>query len=127
MSGVSVEPVVRDGFSLAVDGGPAEGAIRVRFSGTADLETTASLAAFLTRLHDEVIRTAARTVVFDFTALEFMNSSCFKCFVTWIAGLDKPARASLSIRFLSNAGHVWQRRSLDALHRFAPDLVTVEP
>jgi hypothetical protein len=126
MSAVTVESVVSDGFSLSVDGGPPEGAIRVRFSGTADLETTASLTAFLGRLHDEIIRTGATTVVFDFTALEFMNSSCFKCFVTWVAGLDQPARASLSVRFLSNADHVWQRRSLDALHRFAPDLVTVE-
>ncbi len=62
------------------------------------------------------------------TALEFMNSSCMKTFVTWI-GLDQGLEADkqYKIRFRSNPEIHWQRRSLHALSRFAADLVTVEP
>jgi hypothetical protein len=68
-----------------------------------------------------------RTVVFDLAALDFMNSSCFKGFVTWVDQVAKlPHETRYEVRFISQPHLQWQRRSLEALHRFAPDVVTLE-
>jgi hypothetical protein len=48
-------------------------------------------------------------------------------FLDWIARVQElPADKIYHIRFLSTQGILWQRRSLHALHCFAPDLIHVE-
>ena len=65
-------------------------------------------------------------VVVDFRQLEFMNSSCFKAFVTWLQNLlDVPAERRYRIRFVSDPNKHWQARSLRALACFATELVDV--
>jgi hypothetical protein len=63
----------------------------------------------------------------DFRELEFMNSSCFKCFVTWLGIVQdlEPTR-QYKIVFASNRELHWQRRSLNALRCFAMGVVTIE-
>lgn len=102
--------------------------ITLKLAGTADVRALAHLESLAPRLHDEVVRLGVRDVHVDVTALEFMNSSCMKTFVTWI-GLDQglDADKQYRIHFRSNPDIHWQRRSLHALSRFAADLVTVEP
>jgi hypothetical protein len=65
-------------------------------------------------------------VVADFRELAFMNSSCLKEFVRWIAQVDERTDDHYRIRFLSDPGAQWQSRSLQALRAFAPNLVTIE-
>jgi hypothetical protein len=64
--------------------------------------------------------------VVDFRAFDFMNSSCFKAFVTWIGLVQELESGQYKIRFLSDEGKHWQRRSLDALRCFAVDLIQIE-
>jgi hypothetical protein len=104
----------------------ANGSITIELSGTADLQAKPAIDATLAELQKASRELHTRAVSVDFTKLEFMNSSCFKSFVTWInstASLAEDAR--YQIEFLSNPTLHWQKRSLHALVQFAPELVTV--
>jgi hypothetical protein len=112
---------------LAAAAAAEDAALRVTLTGTADSRVMAKLNDLLTRVHDEAARRKSSEVVVDFRALEFMNSSCFKAFVTWIVRVQGLATdAQYKIRFLSDKGKHWQNRSLGALSCFAVDLISVE-
>jgi hypothetical protein len=102
-------------------------ALMVRLSGNADLAARSALETLLPRVHSEALRVGALEVVIDFTALEFMNSSCFRHFVSWLSDVqDLPSERQYRIRLLSSPAMLWQRRSLHALRCFAHDLVSIE-
>jgi hypothetical protein len=104
-----------------------EGALVVRFTGNADLAAKDALETLMPRVHAEALRLCSREVVIDFTALEFMNSSCFRSFVTWLSDVqDLPRAQQYAIRLLANSALLWQRRSLHALKTFADELVRIE-
>jgi hypothetical protein len=85
------------------------------------------LDGLLPRVHEEALRRSAAEVVVDFRKLEFMNSSCFKSFVTWISEVQELApEKQYRLRLLSSPEMHWQRRSLHALRCFAVDLISVE-
>jgi hypothetical protein len=123
MTTLEIEPVSREGFSLSpvVDGCR----LIVRFSGNGDMDATSILNQHLLVVHREAVSHQLDEVVFDFHELYFLNSSCLKAFVTWIHTVDSEG-VPYKIRFLSNPNLHWQRRSLDALHRLALDVVTIE-
>jgi hypothetical protein len=99
----------------------------VLFSGTADTEARAELETFIAQLRSEANRIGVTGVAIDFRDLVFMNSSCLKIFVVWLAALrDLPCDKQYRIRIRSNPSLLWQRRSLAALSCFAADLVTIE-
>lgn len=97
-----------------------------KLSGTADLRVTDSVEAILTRVHQKAIELNIPEVQMDLRELEFMNSSCFKSFVSWISEVSDLTTGQYRIRFLSNPSILWQRRSLHALSCFAAELVTIE-
>ena len=86
------------------------------------------LEGYIEKLHQEACRLKMQKVVVDLRNLEFMNSSSFKVFITWLGHVKElPADAQYRIHVLSNPNtHQWQRRSLAALSCFAVDLVTIE-
>jgi anti-anti-sigma factor len=95
--------------------------------GTADLRVQPQLDEFLGKVNHLAQDRASREVVVDLRKLEFMNSSCFKAFVSWIGELQEmDARRQYKVRFLSEPRMLWQRRSLHALSCFAVDLITIE-
>jgi anti-anti-sigma factor len=95
--------------------------------GTADLRVQPQLDEFLGKVNLLAQDRASREVVVDLRKLEFMNSSCFKAFVSWIGELQEmDARRQYKVRFLSEPRMLWQRRSLHALSCFAVDLITIE-
>jgi anti-anti-sigma factor len=101
--------------------------IAVRLAGTADTEIRPNLDQFVQKLHAEAVRIGVANVTVDLRELEFMNSSCLKVFVTWLAKLrDLEASKQYRIQIRSNPQLLWQRRSLAALSCFAADLVTIE-
>jgi len=101
--------------------------LSTRFRGNADLRARQALDNALTALHAEARRIGARDVAVDLSRLEFMNSSCFKSFVSWINRVQEmDAGARYQIRLLSNPALHWQKRSLHALQCFATDLVQIE-
>ena len=127
MAKLALAPVAVGSFSLVAADGQDDDAVLVRFAGTADMEATPVLEGYLKKLHAEVQSAGVRLVVFDIAELDFMNSSSFKCFVSWIGNITKmPAADRYDVRFVSNPQLQWQRRSLEALHRSAPDVVTLE-
>jgi len=101
-------------------------ALVAKLSGTADLRVTDSVEAILTRVHQKALELSIPEVQMDLRELEFMNSSCFKSFVSWISEVSDLTAGQYRIRFLSNPSILWQRRSLHALSCFAAELVTIE-
>jgi hypothetical protein len=127
MGKAAILPVIKQGFSLVPVDEAAPDQLTVRFAGNADMETTPVLEAYLKELHEAALAGRIRMVIFDLAELDFMNSSSFKCFVSWVSvvvKLEPPER--YEVRFLSNPELQWQRRSLEALARFAPDVVSID-
>jgi hypothetical protein len=124
---MNIELPKLSGGVISAEASADAGVVRVRFSGTADLEAKDDLEVFVKKLHREAVRLSATKVIVDFRELEFMNSSCFKIFVAWLAQVrDLEATQQYRIHLLSNPNLLWQRRSLAALSCFAVDLVAIE-
>jgi len=123
MKPLGLANVEHDRFSLEPSLDNAK--LRVVFAGTGDLDAVATLGSYLPKVHQHAVLHAVEEVVFDFCALEFMNSSCFKAFVSFIDSA-KTIGVSYRIRFITASKHYWQRRSLEALRRLAMGLVIIE-
>jgi hypothetical protein len=126
MTSLQLKPVFSQG--LQIEPGTEDTTVVVRFAGNADLRNREVLERTLREIHGELLQLAAREVVVDFMKLEFMNSSCFKSFISWISwlqGTEEDVR--YCIRFRMNQAIHWQKRSLHALKCFAADLVSIEP
>jgi hypothetical protein len=112
-------------FSASAAASGAE--LELRLTGNADMNAKESLDALLPRVHAEAQRLGVTEVKVDLRELEFMSSSCFKSFVTWISELQElEPEKQYRIRLLSRPETHWQRRSLHALRCFAIDLITIE-
>lgn len=124
MTRLHVNPVQEKSFRAAalLEG---EG-VAVRFSGTADLNVKPLVDRFLCDVHAEVCRIDVRDVTVDMSALEFINSSCLKAFVTWITTVQAMAAGRYHIAFMFKPARDWQRRSVDALSRLGQDVVTTQ-
>jgi len=104
-----------------------EGAtITAWLKGNADYAALDAVEMLLTRAHAEATRLGANEMVIDLRQLEFMNSSCFKCFLSWITDIQELATdQQYRVKFLSNPKLHWQKRSLHSLRCFAVELITV--
>jgi anti-anti-sigma factor len=113
---------------LTADAVVTDNILTARLHGTADTESRPGLEGYVSELHKEACRLGMSKVVVDLRNLEFMNSSSFKVFITWLGQvMELPADEQYRIHVLSNPStHQWQRRSLAALSCFAVDLVTIE-
>lgn len=112
------------GFAISPENGPSK--LTLRFKGVADMSSISPLGDYLRAVHTEATSRRLGVVVVDFRSLEFMNSSCFKCFVEWLGAVQElPAEERYQVIFDSNRQAHWQRRSLNALRCFAVDVVTV--
>jgi len=101
--------------------------VAVRFSGTADLTVKAHVDRFLCQVHAEACRIDTTSVSVDMSALEFINSSCLKAFVTWITTVQEMAQGRYTISFMFKPARDWQKRSVEALSRLGEDVVTTRP
>jgi hypothetical protein len=100
--------------------------LSLSFKGTADMRHAPALKVFLTEVHAEAGAHSVKEVVADLLQLEFMASSCFKCFVTWLNLVREGATHRYKIRFVTSGDHQWQRRSVEALRAFAPVITVVD-
>jgi len=103
-------------------------ALVFRMWGNADLRISGPLGPFLDSVDHEARRQKVSEVVADLRELVFMNSSCLKEFVRWVAHVEDKGAGTrpYQIRFLSDPTAQWQTRSLQALRAFAPDLISIE-
>lgn len=112
---------------LSADAGSTPSGFVVSFRGTADTTIVNELDDFLKHVHTSIRDQRLTQVIVDFRELEFMNSSCFKSFITWLVTVRRePVSNQYSIRFYSARGHHWQKRSLHAFGHFGGELVTIE-
>lgn len=103
-----------------------DGALTVRFSGNADTRVKEEIHTYLVETHKVALAHGLSKVSIDLRELEFMNSACFKAFVTWLATVrNLDSDEQYHIHFLSNDKIHWQRRSLRALSYFAANLVRI--
>ena len=115
------------GGVLSAEAALAGRTIAVSLDGTADNESRTDLDGFIKTLHSEAVRLSVQLVEVDVRKLEFMNSSCFKIFVAWLAQLrDLETSSQYHVKIRSNPKLLWQRRSLAALSCFAADLVNID-
>lgn len=118
-----VVSVTGDDFSGAAN---HEGtAIQAWLKGNSDYAALDALDMMLTRVHAEAVRLQVTEVVVDLRELEFMNSSSFKSFVSWISDIQELTQ-QYKVKFRSNPKMHWQKRSLHSLRCFAVELITVE-
>lgn len=124
MLALGLIPLVHTGFQLTPR--LEEGGLIVNFSGNGDMSAVDALGRYLKQVHQEAVALEVKDVSFDFRDLYFMNSSCFKAFVTWIDLASRSEEHAYVIRFLTNPRLHWQRRSLEALRCLSPSVVRVE-
>ena len=99
----------------------------VRLSGDANMNAVKVLGETLADVHARALVDRCPEVVVDVSRLEFINSTCFKEFLRWIAKVEIVDPSSrYRIRFRYDHRVAWQKRSLRALEHFAVGLVTVE-
>ncbi len=122
MGSLRVERVVTDSFGIepTLEGDH----LWVKLTGTGDMAAAAPLGAYFKAVQEEVKRLSLTAVEFDVRALYFLNSSCLKAFITFICSLAAQ-NIQCKIRFLTDAKLGWQRRSLTALQRMSPALVSI--
>ena len=125
MSDLALPSVLMEGFSIAVESGAPS--VRLKVTGNADMEVCPVLGPFLLQLHTELCRVRASDVVVDWRELYFMNSSCLKGFITWVASITKlDCSDRYRVVFVSNPSLHWQRRSLEAIRAFAADVMEIQ-
>ena len=125
MKPFSVHPIVKEGFSLSAR--HESNAIILKISGNGDMETPTTLGGYLKKVHTEALRLRAHSVIVECDELYFMRSACIKCLVTWIDNIAKlELTERYKVKLYPNTNLPWQRRSFEALRRFAPALVHVE-
>ncbi len=120
-----LRPVETDGLRIepVADGE----AVLIRLLGSLDAVTTAVFQVFLDQLHAESLRLHLRRVQLDCGQLYFVHSQGVRCLVQWIARVKQLETARrYEIVFCTHPDLNWQKRSLDAVVRYAPDLVRFE-
>ena len=101
--------------------------ILVRMKGNADIDAQEHLKKFLDELHQRVTHLGIRAAVFELEELYFMNSSCLSLLLRHVnAVMAAPASQGYRLVFRPNGNLRWQKRGLQALVSYAPDIVSVE-
>jgi hypothetical protein len=119
---LNIPDVVQPGFAFRAALDPA--GLQFHLTGSVDARATSDLEGFVKHVHAEARRLAVPEVVVDLSGCTFMNSSCFKAFLGWLAAIaDLAPDAQYKLRFAWNADSYWQRRGLQALKAYAVNLV----
>lgn len=101
--------------------------LHLLLEGDADMSAVDEIGRTLENVHKAARTLPTTLVIVDLRNLEFMNSSCFKKFVSWLGRVQELADDKrYLIRFLSDPHMHWQRRSLHVLQCFAPNVVSVD-
>jgi hypothetical protein len=94
--------------------------------GSADSTSLDAVDRLLSRVHAAATRQKVTETVVDLRELEFMNSSCFKSFVSWVTDIQELDEGSrYKVRIVTNPSFHWQKRSLHSLRCFAIELITI--
>jgi hypothetical protein len=100
--------------------------IVVKMVGNADSAVHDRFKLFLDELSEAAVKLRVQEAVFDFEDLYFMSSSCLALFLKMVTGVIERPSERYAIRFRANPNLRWQRRSLNAVRMYAPDIVVIE-
>lgn len=120
---ISVDDVAMPGFRTAT--AVADGAVQVRFIGTADSSVVEPTDAFLKAVHTQAVAAKVPRVVIDMQDLEFITSSCLAKLIAWVAEVEGTPEA-YKIHFRIASRMRWQERSVKAIVAVAPGVVVIE-
>ncbi len=121
----SITEVAADSFSTK--SARAGDGLTLVLRGNADMAIHERLKAFLDQVDAQAKAHRLKEALFDLQELYFMNSSCLSLLLRMINGVVEPQNPhKYKIRFRSNPNLRWQKKSLQALHSYAPDIVAVE-
>ncbi len=102
--------------------------LAIELMGTADLDARQPLFSWVRKVHDEALKEGLERVEVNLHQLEFMSSMCVNVFVGWLVSImELPLEKQYVVRLLWDKQHLWQRRSVHALRRFAPRIVRTDP
>jgi hypothetical protein len=104
---------------------PDESELVFQVSGNGDMAAIEPLTRYLKGVHAEALRLGAAVVRLDVRDLYFLNSSCLKSLLSWVSQLASDATPAYRVSFVTSPQLHWQRRSLEALRRLAPQVVSV--
>jgi hypothetical protein len=124
MSSPALLPLTLSGFEVR----PAmnEGTFELSLRGNADMTVSSSLGRYLKEVDTKARRDGVRIVHVRLSDLYFVSSSCFQAIAAWLLSVAaRNAADRYTVRFETHAAHGWQRRSLEAIRRVAPDVVVV--
>src|SRR5690348_3313437 len=115
---LNIPEVVQQGFAFRATLDDA--GLTFLLTGSADARATSELAGFVRHMHTEARRLGVSEVIVDLHGCRFMNSSCFKAFLGWLAAIgDQPPEGRYRLRFSWDDDSYWQRRGLQALKAYA--------
>ncbi len=98
----------------------------VKLSGSAEMTISKDFGVFCDGVHQAMLRYKTTATV-DLSDVEFMNSSCLKCFATLVDRVQSaPPVDQFMIRFLTNPKKHWQSRSMTAIAAIGADVVKLE-
>jgi len=88
--------------------------------GVIDSEAEPAWTAFLSAIHAEALKAGVRSVVVEFSSVEFIMSVCISRMLRWLVAVEElgqPQRYEVVLRGRGKA----QERTLMAMHRLAPE------
>lgn len=102
-------------------------ALDIQLRGNADMAIHEKLKGFLDSVDQQAKLHRLKEAAFGLAELYFMNSSCLSLLLRMINSVvELPPTQRYKIRFRSNPNLRWQKKSLQALRSYAPDIVVIE-
>jgi hypothetical protein len=98
----------------------------VVMAGMSDEPDASSVTEYLIRAHALALMQNATEFVVDVRFLTFVNSCFLKAIISWLGRIPVGPAKPCRVRFRADSTIDWQRRSLDAIRRLAPALVSVD-
>ena len=105
----------------------SDDALTLTCTGTLDgNEATSQLQPHFLQLHEKLVAAGTKKVRLDVTAVDYMNSSGVKCFMTWFLKAER-AQAPYPIEIVFDPQRTWQYVAFTTMGRIAPKVLKTFP
>jgi hypothetical protein len=111
--------------SFAIEASAADNRVSLKLRGTGDMAAVEALRMALDQVRGEMASKHLSGVIIDIQELYLLNSTCLKALISFIYQTQSQG-PRLPIQFVVAPRLGWQRRTLAALERMAPELVSIE-
>lgn len=124
MSTAPIGPLTLTGFEVTPRwNGPV---LELVLTGNADMTVSGALKSYLRDLDVVAQSRGTRSVQVKLAELYFFSSSCFQALASWLSMVAaREGKTRYVVTFETHPAQPWQKRSLEALRRMAPDVIVV--